>query len=418
MEIIYHQTETGRMSAIGTVREEDVFSDAKLDPAICYDAPRSKFPFDPRHIFLTGATGLLGAYLLDELLQKTGAEVHCLVRAEDAEAARQRLIKHLTGYELWLPEFSSRVHAVPGDIALPHLGLARDVYDELAAKCDVIFHSAGSTNMAMPYPRLKPTNVGGTEEILRFAGAMTTKPLHYLSTIAIFFTDAYEGGFLRETDTPVYRDSLKGGYSRSKWVSDRLVTDAQDRGLPASVYRPVRILGHSKTGATNDLNDVLPLLLKGCILIGQYPALDIKVTMVPVDFVSEAIVHLARQESHIGKAFHFAHPVPIEWCRLMSMLTRTGYPMKEVAYEDWRKHLKEQFRKSVGQPERRSFLSTVTLAMTAPHFLFYNRPKMDFTNITEGLKGSGIVCPPIDDALISTYVAGWQRSGFLPPLGT
>ena len=41
---------------------------------------------DVQKVVLTGGTGFLGAFLLYELLQRTTAEVHCLVRAKDAEA--------------------------------------------------------------------------------------------------------------------------------------------------------------------------------------------------------------------------------------------------------------------------------------------------------------------------------------------
>ena len=58
--------------------------DASIDPEGVPFEPRS----EPRHILLTGATGFLGAFLLRELLERTEADIHCLVRAGSADEGR------------------------------------------------------------------------------------------------------------------------------------------------------------------------------------------------------------------------------------------------------------------------------------------------------------------------------------------
>jgi thioester reductase-like protein len=175
-------------------------------------------------------------------------------------------------------------------------------------------------------------------------------------------------------------------------------------------------MGHSLTGAINDLSDVLPLLIKGCILLGKYPGFDIKVTMVPVDFISRAMVHFAGQESSWGHAYHFFHPAPIEWRKLMSIMQSLGYPLQEVGYDQWWRELKQRIQETDDSEGEKSFLATLMLALTAPHFLFFKRPPLDATNTRQGLEGTGIEYPPIDDALISRYVSYWQKTGYLPKL--
>jgi thioester reductase-like protein len=175
-------------------------------------------------------------------------------------------------------------------------------------------------------------------------------------------------------------------------------------------------MGHSQTGAINEVNDLLPLLLKGCILQGKYPAFDIKVTLVPVDYVSRAMVHLSGQEKSWGRAFHFFNPGPVEWGRLMAMLRAFGYPLEEVAYDEWWRDLKQQIRTGANSPVDREHLSILMLAMTAPNYLFYKRPAMDASQTEEGLRGSGIACGAIDEALVGNYLNWWQKSGFLPPV--
>jgi thioester reductase-like protein len=404
----------GGMPEVGAL-EVDYEGEAQLDASFDFSRPLSAHPLSPATIFLTGATGFLGAYLLDDLLQNTEAVIHCLVRAHDDAAARQKLFSHLQKYGLWREEAASRIRAFAGDLSKPGLGLKSDVYQELAVQTDVIYHNAGSVNMALSYAQLKSANVTGTKEVLRLAGAESTKPLHFVSSIAVFYSELFENGpLLDETCTPLYHPSLKGGYGKSKWVADRLVAGAQERGLPASIYRPVRIMGHSRTGAMHDASDLLPLLLKGCILLRKYPALDLLVTFVPVDYVSRAIVHLSSQKKSWGRAFHLVNRVPIEWERLMSILRAHDYQLERVSYQRWWRELKQQSHNS-GEPEAsRRVLSSLFLAMTAPHFLFYKRPPMDDGNTREGLEGTGIVCGPADSAVISTYLSFWQKSGFLP----
>jgi thioester reductase-like protein len=403
------------MQPAPALEEIDFNAEARLDPEIQFPHPLSRHALEPRHAFLTGATGFTGVYLLVEILKTTTATVHCLVRAADDGHARERVVRHLKNYGLWREEYANRIYAVAGDLEQDRLGVSDSCFHDLAMELDVIYHGAGSVNMAFPYGRLKPANVNGTREVLRLAGTATTKPVHFLSSIAVFYSEAISArGYLSERDEPAYDATLKGGYSKSKWVADRLVAGARERGLPAAIYRPVRIMGHSRTGAISDIGDNLPPLLKGCILLGKYPKLDIEVTMVPVDYVSRAMIHLSRQEKSWGRAFHFFNPAPIAWSRLMRILQDLGYPMEEVSFDAWMEDLRVHAVGSAEQPEAVTRLFAVLrLAMLAPHFLFYKRPVFDAAWTIEGLTGTNISCAPVDEALVSTYVGFWQQSGYL-----
>ncbi len=403
------------MTTAPAVEDVQIKEDLELDPDIRFSNKLSPHALQPKAIFLTGATGFVGAFLIDELMRKTDATVYCLVRGSEDQAEMDRLVTHLRSYDLWHDSYLDRLWPVNGDLTQPRFGLNEGEFTDLAAECDAVYHSAGWLNMAYPYPRIRPVNVNGTREILRFAGRGRTKPLHFLSSMVVFFSDAHTGDpVLTEFDDPLYSPTLKGGYSKSKWVADRLVATAQDRGLPACIYRPVRILGHSQTGAINDLNDILPLLLKGCILFGKYPALDIKVTMVPVDYVTRAMVHLAGVESSWGRAFHFFHPEPIKWSALIDIIRGFGYGLEEVPYEQWIRDLKRRAQNRETPADLKSFFATLLMVLTAPHFLFYKRPPLDSTSVRIGLEETGIECPPIDQQLMATYFDYWRKIGYVP----
>jgi len=394
---------------------EPFIADAQLDDSFDFCRPIVHDALNPASVFLTGATGLVGAYLLDELMKRTRASVCCLVRAADEASAWRRLVDHLKAHCVWREEFASRLRVVAGDVSLPLMGLTRERFNEFARHIGAIYHSAGRLNMALSYEQLKPANVNGTREVLRLACAQFTRPVHFISSMAVFFSDLNAGSVLKECDTPIFHSSLKGGYSKSKWVADQMVAGAGKRGLPVTIFRPVRIMGHSRTGLNYDMGDLLPILLKGCVLLGKCPALDVKVTMVPVDYASQAIVTLAGRPESWGRAFHLFNREPIEWEQLVDILRLHGYPLEPMSWDNWKRELKRRVRDASEPEENRRAFSTLMMAMTAPHFLFYERPEMDDTNTREGLAGTGIECGAVDQALISTYVSFWKTHGYLPP---
>ena len=125
-------------------------------------------------VLLTGATGFLGAFLLNDLLENTSAMIICLVRAtepseDDVPAGIARIRRNLIDHGLWRDSIMERVEILPGNLSRTRLGLAPDYFDELAARVDVIVHAAANVNLVSPYAALRGDNVGGTREILRLA---------------------------------------------------------------------------------------------------------------------------------------------------------------------------------------------------------------------------------------------------------
>lgn len=146
---------------------DDVASDLVLDPAI---VPTGTTPIfstaSARQILLTGTTGFLGAYLLDELLRRTEATIVCLVRASDEASGRRRLTNNLRRYSSTPPDLADRVRIVVGDFSKPAFGLSDESYQQLAADIDVIYHNGANFNLALSYGSLRATNVGGVIEAL------------------------------------------------------------------------------------------------------------------------------------------------------------------------------------------------------------------------------------------------------------
>ena len=390
----------------------DLNAEAILDPTISAENITFEWNKNPSHILLTGATGFLGTHLLNDLLNQTQANIYCLVRASNLEQGIEKIKKSRERYLLYNQPISNRIIPVLGDLSQPFLGLTSDEFRALASKIDVIYHNGASTNLVYPYSALKAVNVLSTQEVLRLACFIKVKPVHFVSTIGVFSSDTYEPNtIVREQDELPDSESLYEGYDRSKWVAEKLVMTAYSRGLPVYIYRPGFISGDSQTGICNTA-DLLRRMLKGCIQMGKTPDLDIMVDMTPVDYVSQAIVHLSKQKELVGKAFHLVNPHPMPWNQLCDFIRSLGYPLQLIPYKQWNFELLKSVENSAENALHPlvSLFSDEAVSLQTLRILSIC---FDSQKAIDGLAGSSISCPPIDKRLLNTYFSYLIQSGFL-----
>src|SRR3954447_12036694 len=115
-------------------------NDAVLDLQGAGTVPPADCTFN--QVFLTGATGFLGPFLLRSLLDQTSATYTVLMRGTDPSAARERLTTALEAaglYDLRTAEtFDTRVNVICGDLESPRLGLSDPDWVRLAETIDTI----------------------------------------------------------------------------------------------------------------------------------------------------------------------------------------------------------------------------------------------------------------------------------------
>ncbi|MBO9998897.1 MAG: thioester reductase domain-containing protein [Cyanobacteria bacterium SID2] len=374
---------------------------------------------DPANIFLTGATGFLGTFLLYELLEQTSATIYCLVRAASPQAGNQRLQDTLKRYALWDEGKRNRIVPVQGDLSVPLLGLSPSQFESWAEILDVIYHNGGLVNFLYPYSVLKAPNVQGTHEILRLACQAKVKPVHFISTVGVFSPIAYQDRPLIREEDPLDRTEGLYGYTQSKWVAEKMIEAARERGLPATIHRPFWIEGHSQTGACNQA-DFLRSAISGCIQLGLAPDWQMRVDIVPVDYLSRAIVYLSRQESSIDKTFHFSNPKALSWTQLVKWMQNFGYPLQQLPARNWLSKMIDQVQ---GSPDNALYPFLPFFSeqipgqqMSIPDTYFQTKPlQFDCQNTISGLASTDITCPPVDDNLLETYFSYFIKTGFLHP---
>ncbi|WP_150048086.1 non-ribosomal peptide synthetase [Methylomonas rhizoryzae] len=393
----------------------DLEAEAKLDPEIRPTASTAVPVVEAQAMLLTGATGFLGTFLLAELLEQTRANIYCLIRAVNEGEAQVRLQRQIGRYALQDRIDWSRVIAVCGDLAEPRLGLSVSRYEEIAGRVDAIYHNGAQVNFVQPYQALKAANVLATEAVLRLACYGKAKAVHYVSTLSVFsetsFNNPYGHG---EQDEPASGADLANGYAQSKWVAEKLVRLAKDRGIQVTVYRPATVAGDSRSGVWNT-EDYLCRLIKGCIQIGYAPAEHLRMDMAPVDYMSRAMVALSLQPSSVGGCFHLNHPIPPYSDELVNGFSRLGYRLHRIPYRDWVNKLLE-----IGKTQSNDFALLPLLPMfseqkqdDASALLEEDAIRYDCRATQSTLSELGIECASLDDELLGRYHTYFSRNGFI-----
>lgn len=336
------------------------------------------------------------------------------MRSNDAETGKRKIQKTLESYQIWYDSFSGRIIPVIGDLSQPRLGLSENQFQELTELIDVIYHNGAWVHHTSPYSTLKAANVLGTQEVLKLASRVKIKPVHFISTGGIFNLAgrSYTGvKVVREQDNIDEIEVPANGYVQSKWVAEKLVTIARDRGFPVCIYRPGRISGHSQTGVFNT-NDFLYKLIVGCIQLGSMPDGDAMMNLIPVDYISYAIAHLSKQEKSLGKAFNLVNPNSFCSSKLVDAIRSLGYSIQQIPYEEWRNKLLD-VAGSFPEHPLYSLIPFFPAKESQSDDLNRAELKFDCQNMLDGMADTSVSCPLIDDKVLHTYFSYLIQNGFI-----
>lgn len=305
-------------------------------------------------IFLTGATGFLGSYLIKEILERTQSGIRLIAHvrgARDPAAALDRIRRSLRGNGLWNEAWTSKLSCVVGDLSQPQLGIDDQTWKSLSQQVDVVIHNGASVHWVKRYHDMVAPNVLSTLEAMKLCNTGKPKLFSFVSSTAVLDTDYYiklseettrtgQGSIMEEDDMQGSRTGLGTGYGQTKWVSEQLIREAGRRGLQGTIIRPGYILGDSDSGVCN-VDDFLIRMLKGCIQLSSRPHIVNTVNAVPVNHVARVVVAGALNPLPNGgvKVAHVtAHP-RLRMNEYLSILEYYGYRTPEVSYDAWKSEL-------------------------------------------------------------------------------
>lgn len=360
--------------------------------------PQNKF--DPQKTYhnalLTGATGLLGSYLLSELLTTTDYHIYCLVRAKDTQEAQQRIRNKLEKNNLWQREWESRIIPLTGDLSQTSLGLHPEQIQLLSEKIDLIYHCGAWVNIVYPYSSMRASNIESTKEIIKLACKNDCKPIYYIST-----TDVFSSQDIRKIaiDQKPDGDYLCGGYAQTKYAAEELLQQAQKRGVPVTILRPSNIIEAHQSDPTL-VTEFIPRMFQGCLQLKLFPQIRAIVNLVPVDYVSKIIVYLSQHQAYFNQTFNIVNPKPCSFSDILQWMKDKNYQFSIVSHQQWI----EQLEATVKTGTHNSLAPFVSL-LHFENFLQRSLGSFEFEN-NQTLKqiSHKIPCPPVDEQLLNIYL--------------
>lgn len=405
------------------ITAEQLAAEAELPPEIRFSRNGRTAPASARAVLLTGATGFLGAHLLDQLLVQTRAQVFCLVRAADDDAAGISLRRAMERHSLWREGGAQRrIVPLPGDLGRPLMGLDASSFHELATTIGAVYHCGAQVNLLYPYEALRAVNVGGTLEVLRFAVEGRAKTVHHVSTLSVLEREAHTPlDAALEEPLDGCGANLSGGYRQSKWVAERLVETARRRGLSAVIYRPGWITGHSITGMGSS-SDFLIRLIVASLKLGVAPDLgNAEVCATPVDYVSSALVWLSRRRQSVGAVYHLTNPQGVTFHNLIELVRELGHPMRKASLRRWAADLAEfvagaddEFLAPLGDflGQLRDGPGPASPDRDAPP---WHSLRFDTATTRAALAVGHLTCPSTDRRLLKVYLEALAQQGLVGP---
>jgi len=345
--------------------------------------------------FVTGATGFIGRNLVQRLLHREGT-VYALVRA----GSRGRLEELRTA---WGAD-GARVVPIAGDLAQSSLGVSEEDLLTLRGEVDHFFHLAAIYDMTAGAEAQEIANVEGTRHAVELAGAIEAGCFHQISSIAV--AGLYRGEWRED----MFEEAEKldtHPYFRTKHESERVVREECRR--PWRVYRPGIVVGDSRSGEIDKVDGpyyAFKLLQQARrVLPSWLPAIGIEggeINIVPVDYVADAIDHIAHKPGLDGQAFSLTDPAPKRAGEMLNLFARAADAPQAALQLDSGVTDPATALVKTGlrffPPARRAMkMGLEQLGIPASMVTYINYPtRFDSSNAQAALEGSGISVPPLE----------------------
>jgi thioester reductase-like protein len=348
-------------------------------------------------LLVTGGTGLLGSYLVRDLLL-AGRSLALVVRRDRKRSAAARVEALVRHWEATLDTSLPRPVVLEGNLAQPFCGLSEKDRHWIHWNCSALLNNAASLTFRGSDRAAEPwlSNVTGTGNAVALARAAGIEHVHHVSTA---YVCGLRTGTVREDELDVGQP-FGNDYETSKCEAEKLVQAADFTS--ATVYRPSIIVGDSATGYTSTYHGFYAGLRLGHTLLTRVtmgstsgPALlallgvnqaDHK-NFVPVDWVAAVIAHAVQTPAARGRTLHLTHPEPLP--------LRTVGRIIQQAVETF------SIAASPDDPDvcdERWFADNLRSQLDVYQSYFRNDPVFDRRHTTE-IAGH-LPCPALDDATL------------------
>ncbi len=331
-------------------------------------------------IFVTGFPGFIAGRLV-ERLANDGTQFFLLVQPQFVDAAMKSVEKITVAKGVPLENFA----LVQGDITKTDLGIEEADLSTIRAETTDIFHLAAAYDLAVSKELAYSVNLQGTKNVNEFA--CTVWGLQRYSYVSTCYVAGKRKGKILETELR-HEKGFRNFYEETKYLAENEVEKLK-ADLPVTVFRPSVVVGDSRTGETAKYDGIYYLIN----YLRKWPKLlrfvnvgnkNVRLNLVPVDFVVDAIAVLSRDEAAAGKTIALADPDPMTTAELFDAIA------EKLSGK----------RSAITPPEslvQLSLMTPISPPITGlPHFgvpYFFLAQSYDTHNSDELLAKHGIECP-------------------------
>lgn len=312
-------------------------------------------------VILTGSTGAIGSYILDELLANQSIEhIWCLNRKEKEVSVKKhaelRESRGLSPLDLK----KSRVSFLTVNLSEEFFGLAEEVYNQLRKSATLVIHNAWPVNFNLSLSSFKP-QLTGVVNLIDFCSSSTLSAhLFFVSSFSSVASFKNESKVTPE-EVITNHDPSINGYVGSKYLAERLLDYAVKKrpNFHASIARVGQVAGAVRNRDLWNKSEWFPSLIISSLRIGGLPEslgpeLD-NIDWVPVDLLAGVLVELALKGGNAStvQVFHPLNLHPTSWEALKpavsdELLKLSGTKLETIPLSEWVKRIRQHMEKVAG----------------------------------------------------------------------
>ena len=374
------------------------------------------------NLLLFGATGFLGAHILDEYLSNSEGNIYCLVRRKNNEDSVERLKNILNFYfeNKYDDEFGKRIFVVYGDITKQGFGLSQKEYKELGRNIDVVVNSAALVKHFGDFEMFKSINVIGTKNIIKYCKDFNKK-LYHVSTMSVAGISAIDEDIQNDDERILFGEdqfyigqNLNNPYVYTKFQAEKeIFEEIQNGGLEACVLRMGNIFNRVSDGRfqINVSENAYVNRIKSILKLGtvQNRFLSHALEFTPVDSSAEAILTIIKHNPKFN-ILHLFDTKFITFPNIIAILKNIGYKIELANDEEFAKQIKKFLKDENLKNQITGLIPDLkkdkTLALAAKTL-----PNAYFTTLY--LKSIGFEWPEIDKEYVEQFIEYFRKIGYI-----
>jgi nucleoside-diphosphate-sugar epimerase len=332
-------------------------------------------------IFVTGFPGFIAERLVKRLAQRE-RQFFLLVQKPFVEKAMREVEEIARQTNAPLQNFA----IVEGDITQKNLGISDADLRIIQAETTDVHHLAAVYDLSVAKDAAYSVNVEGTRNVNEFvSGLKNLRRYNYVSTC---YVAGRRTGEILETELE-HAAGFRNFYEETKYLAETEVERLKNE-IPTTIYRPSVVVGDSLTGETAKYDGIYSLIhyLRKAPNLLRYVNVGnsaVKLNLVPVDFVVEAIAALSTDERAVGKTVALADPNPLTTEELFDAISEALTNKKSVV-----KPPPQLIEKSLMLP-----FSPIVSGLPFPSVPYFFVPQIYDTGVADELLAAhDIACPP------------------------